>query len=193
MLGPQLPEDLVREIGEAQEQVQRVAREGREARLTADEVRRAGALSRRVIETLTRVDAAGNPVNEVDRAIVSELASREEEISAEITALNAEGDPQPMDYYEVYYRVLRDSGLVSSSMPDPAILRELIDETGGVEGSMREGNFRVAANCDACNICSICAGCGACSGCAIGLVMGTAGTGALGGTSGTIGSFMVQN
>jgi hypothetical protein len=185
-----LPEDLEREIDEVQEQARRMARGGPEARLTDAEVERANALSRRVIETFTQVDSEGNPINEIDRAILSALAAREEEISAEIKALNTEGDPEPLDYYEIYHRVLRDSGFMASSLPEPSSLRELIEQTGGAEATMRQGAAKLAASCDACANCQACTLCTACSLCQpafpAAAVAGTNGTGLTAGAVGFI-------
>lgn len=145
--------------------------------------------ARTVVGALTKTDVDGNPVLPIDVELARTVMARRDLIIEEITELMKGDKPSPLDYYDIYCKVLDDSGLITSYLVDPSMLRELVTSTGGYteDFSIVAGN---ADPCKACGLCTACTFCAACTACLITGVWGVVGTGVVGATSGTVGNLL---
>lgn len=123
------------------------------------------------------LDDQGLPKNPIDRAVVETLIRNEEKIKALIERRSAEQAPGSIDYYSVFYEVMKDSGILHNGLPHPQALRQ-VDQFRN-----RFGLGGLAEGCDACGVCGACGACGACGLCPTGV--GSIGTA---GTAGTLGA-----
>lgn len=146
--------------------------EKNDTRLSFDEADKTKKAAMAVIDGIVKKDAEGNIASPIDCAITETILEKRDMITDQISTLIEKGKPTPFDYYDVYYKVLEDSGLLNVSMLKPSVFRGI------------DGGYLAAA--DACSACSFCAVCSACSVCTI---SGVVGTGAVGGVSGTVGIF----
>lgn len=154
---------------------------------TPTEAKKIKAAANAVLSKVTKLNKAGKPTNPIDAAIASTLKANSKTIVSDIRAVAAKRTPSPLDYYATYYKVLRDSGLLSNGLPEPGqlgVIATAIERKAG--GSIFGGAGGVYASiCDACVVCAACSGCSACSVCSIGGVYATAVVGA---TTGLIGA-----
>ncbi len=173
----------------------RIAEEGDMAAYSPPEIRELKRLLDAIMGEIADTDAAGNFQNKLDRAIEVELHENREMVTSRIESVRAQDADSSLDYYEIYYEVLANSGLIGNAMLQPTILRELIEETGGLSEEGRFGEFELIAQsrCNACGICGVCGVCGACNFCKISLIKGTAGAGGLTGAGGAIGTLLRPN
>jgi hypothetical protein len=172
----------------------RISEEGDRAAFSPPEIREIKRLLDAILGGIADTDEAGNFRNKMDRAIEVELYENRGVVASRIESVPAQDPVSSLDYYEIYYEVLANSGLVGKAMPEPAILRELMEETGGFSEEARFGEFELIAQsrCNACSVCGICGACGACSWCKLSFIKGTVGSGGLGGAVGAAGTFLVQ-
>jgi len=110
-----------------------------------------------VLSTIIKLTKTGVPANSIDKAIFQEIKKNDLAIKKEIKSLLARRTPDPADYYNIYYKILKESGLISNSLASPEILEQL----------------KAASDCGWCNACKACTFCGLCA---------ISGTAALGGT-----------
>lgn len=143
---------------------------------------------RTVTTTFGEVNRAGNYVNPVNRAVADAVTAKRDTIVQGVADATAKGrKPTPLDYYDIYYKVMADSGVVAQSLVDPGVLNRMVAAADGRwEGDLFL--FRPplvpAADCGYCGVCGACSICSICSLCGISGVVGTIGTGVVGATIG---------
>jgi hypothetical protein len=171
------------------EYIDKVLSEKGEACFSIEEAGKVKNAAKTIVNSIAKTDIDGNYMNAIDGEIVNTVMANREFIVEEITSLMKGEKPSPLDYYNIYCKVLDDSGLLSKSTIDPLLLRELVNSTGGYA----EDFSLVAANRDPCKACGLCTGCtlcAACTACLITGIWGVVGTGVVGATSGTIGNLL---
>jgi hypothetical protein len=131
------------------------------------------------------MNRVGNFADSIDGEISRRIQSKEQTVRTDIQAAVRRGEPTPLDYYEIYTKVLQDSGLIINSLPDPATMRELNSRIRASGGTSPLDARRLilpvtgVGACDACIICNGCSACGLCGTCTVSLVMALAATGLL--------------
>jgi hypothetical protein len=123
----------------------------------------AKAAARQVMASIVKVDRSGKPVNPIDALLVKTLIANRPKILKGLEASMKGGTFSPLDAYEVYYKVLSDSGALGAALPDPAEVRRL---------------DHLRANCG-CETCGVCVACGVCAVSVVEAVVATGVVGAL--------------
>jgi hypothetical protein len=169
--------------------IDKLRNEREEGCFSVEEANDVKQAARTVVGALTKTDVDGNPMLPIDVELAKTVMAQRDFIVGEITELLKGDKPSPLDYYDIYCKVLEDSGLISSSMVDPSLLRKLVTATGGYTA-----DFNLVAGkadpCKACGLCTACTFCAACTACLITGIWGVVGTGAVGATSGTVGNVL---
>jgi hypothetical protein len=120
------------------------------------------------------------PKNPVDRAIAEVLIANRDRIASLIQARVREGQmPTSVEYYELAYGILKDSGLLRVGTVSPEAI-------AAIQRARVTGAGLALGNCDACSVCGLCGACSACGTCLP--VIGVIGAGATAGTLGTGGA-----
>jgi len=139
---------------------------------------------RAVLGTLTEIGEDLTPKAPLDRALTEVLRANAPAVQRQIGQLRAYGEPGPLDYYDILYKLIADSGLVTQGFPPPDKMRRMINGTIGIGGlGTLAGGGTLASDCD-CGACGVCGACGACAACEVTAAVSTAGTvGTLGGAA----------
>ncbi len=108
------------------------------------------------------VDKDGSPTSLLDKQIHRVVQANDDKIRDAIRKGVAAGKTAPTDYYELLYKVLEDSGaMTSSTMPvSPDLARTLHTSLGATD--LAADNCAWCAACATCSTCSVCSACGSC-------------------------------
>jgi hypothetical protein len=161
-----------------------------QATLAPAEASKAKASAQVVLSNITELNRQGNPTNPIDARIAAALRANRQTILDDIRAASAQGKPSPLDYYETYVKVLKDSGLLMQALPDPQQLREAARGFEARRGFSPFGDGPlVAEECSSCKACHICEACTICAICEATAVIGTGAVGGVTGLGGAIADF----
>jgi hypothetical protein len=183
-----LTQATLQQIELLEERIDVLEREGRLDAPSPTEAAEVRSAVNAVLSEFTEVSRFGNPTNPIDRSLVNLLKVNREAVQADIAALRAAGEPSPVDYYEIAYKVMSDSGLVGQAVLEPDLVRRLVARTIGT-ASFFEFNTLAIGGCDFCGACGACGLCGACGACPLTGAVGTGGALATAGTGGAVGWF----
>ncbi|MEW5746365.1 MAG: hypothetical protein AB1805_13115 [Nitrospirota bacterium] len=125
--------------------VEEFGKDFRSKQSTPEQAKAAKKSAQEALGKLVKLSKTGAFTNSIDRAIYQEIRKNEEKVKKEVMALMTKKEPQPADYYRIYIKILKDSGLT------PALPSELVDK------------FGPTAECDLCTACTACALCSACA------------------------------
>ncbi len=126
-----------------------------------------GAALKVLAEYTGKLDEKGLPQNFADRAIIQALVDNRTRVVEMVERVTLERHPTPVDFYTIYYEVLKDSGLLKLGLVEPDLLARI-------------ERWRVTQVSDACSACNACGACGACAVCAACAPTGVGATGVAG-------------
>jgi hypothetical protein len=176
----------------AEQYTDRLVAERDRAAFTEREISQAQTAVKNLLARFGPLDQSGNFTDSIDGQITRRIQDKAETVKADIQAAMRSGRPTPLDYYEIYTKVLQDSGLTSNTLVDPDTMRQLDSRIRAAASDAQidaRSIFVLGGPCDVCNLCNACGGCGFCALCAptgVGVIgaLGLSGTTGLAGTAG---------
>lgn len=151
---PRMSKQVMRKVLLAQKLACKYADPKKRKKITKKDKEKLEKKALEVIATYAgKLDSKKLPKNPVDRAIAKAMLDNKEKVLNLIDHKTTEGAlPSSLDYYAVYYEIMKDSGLLWSGLLDPDTLAQL-------------ERWRISERDLLCDSCNHCLGCVACLTC----------------------------